>query len=153
MSRALLMKLGSWRDAFLYYAIPSNVRLGPEDCLQRETYLLLCDLVTSGAYRGVFFHPANEALGKSPRARHRTSLLISLGMISGLGDWGLMWTAPDGTSGRGFIELKAPGNYNMEDSQKRFREWCTEFNVPYAVCKTKEQFVAKLREWGAIPPT
>lgn len=68
----------------------------------------------------------------------------AMGLIPGSGDFVFVWP-----NGGGWIELKVSGG-SLSDNQKQFRDWCVATGNRYALCRTVDQVVEKLLEWGAL---
>lgn len=49
------------------------------------------------------------------------------------------------------VELKV-GRYKQTATQRDFERRCARIEVPYSVCRSLEEFEARLREWGLLKP-
>ena len=64
--------------------------------------------------------------------------------LAGVPDFAFHWKA-----GSGFIELKA-GTNSLSEAQKNFRDKCLEREIPFRVCRSLDQVITTLREWGVL---
>lgn len=104
--------------------------------------------------RGLFsFMVPNERGSGSTRQREiAAGQLMKMGLRPGVADWVFVWRdrVPPHHHGTciGFIELKA-GKNKQTASQRLFQEQAEAFGLKYAVCRSLEECVETLREWGA----
>jgi hypothetical protein len=92
----------------------------------------------------LFWHCPNGAkrhIGAAMRMK-------AMGMLAGVGDIELHWRTPEGTH-KGMIELKW-GDNAQTMPQKNFEQSWRFFGGQYAVCKSLEQVIDTLKQWGAI---
>lgn len=133
-------------------------RVQPEERLSIHFADQMRALTLDGKYQGVWFHAANE--GK----RHQITAVIikAMGMIAGTPDFVFM-----GPWGGGLIEFKSPEERGksaktgkpiiskaagkQSEYQAYFQLWCEHGKVAYALCRSVDEALAVLREWGAIP--
>ena len=64
--------------------------------------------------------------------------------LAGVPDFAFHWT-----DGSGFIELKA-GSNSLSPAQKNFRDKCVGLEIPFRVCRSLDQVITTLREWGVL---
>lgn len=142
--------------------VPWRAKVNPEE----KECIVFADrmrhLTVQGHYKGIWTHVCNE--GK----RHVLVALIlrAMGLIKGFPDYVFIWPDSDGHRAA-FIEFKAPERQRIDkkgkavkvaqteqtDYQRLFEKWAVSCGLPYAVCLTTDQALAKLKEWGAIPHT
>ena len=107
----------------------------PEERLQQAVvqYLVLaCSHV-------IWFHPPNGEVRSKPTGAR----LKKMGVLRGVPD--LVFVLPGGASA--FIELKAPGAY-LRPEQKDFRDRALVLGSKFALCRTLEEVISVLDEWG-----
>lgn len=107
----------------------------------------------------VAFHVPNERETKSGRIR-----MAAAGVLPGVADWVILAERyvpgvefSDGVGdtsgtivGQAYcVELKV-GRHKQTDAQRDFERRCEAIGVPYAVCRTLEEFEVTLREWGLV---
>lgn len=122
-----------------------RVKLGPEDriCIEFANRIRVAAL--EGRLRCVWTHVGNEVgggYGKSSEIRY--AIARALGFVTGTPDY--LFLAPDRAA---VIEFKSKDG-SLSENQKLFRSWCELSGVPHAVCRSAEDGVAKLREWGFL---
>lgn len=132
-------------DRILRKLSVKNFRLQPEEKLAVEFADTLRELTRSGLLRAVWTHPANEIAGrKSGLSAIRYTIAKRMGLIDGAADYLFMWE-----DGSGALEAKI-GSNKQQHNQLDFEWWCQQNGVNYAVFRTVEEGLAKLREWGAL---
>lgn len=95
---------------------------------------------TSGRYKGIWFHVANEGR----RSILTAIILRAMGLIPGVFDYFFA-----GRWGCGLIEVKIPDGV-VSPEQKDFQLWAEDHGVHTAICRTVCSFEGKLMEWGAL---
>jgi hypothetical protein len=117
--------------------------LKPEERLSVTFANELRAMTLTGDLRAVWFHPANELVGRTSSGA-RAALARAMGLIPGAGDFILL-----GDTRNLALEAKI-GKGNLSPSQEDFRLWCEATNVPYRVFRTVEEGVAAVREAGLL---
>ena len=124
---------------------------GPEDLLSIEVANFLRAATLEGRLLATWTHIPNEVAGVRTgdkvalrRATRAYSKAKSMGMITGVPDFVFVWA-----DGGGWIELKAESG-RLSPSQKDYKEWATATCSRYAVCRTLDDVVEKLLEWGVL---
>ncbi|MBB4212819.1 VRR-NUC domain-containing protein [Rhodothalassium salexigens DSM 2132] len=71
------------------------------------------------------------------------------GAMAGAPDILVLWAAPAGAAGVGWIEVKADRG-RLSDSQRRFARRMEHLGVPLAVCRSVADAEAALTDWGVV---
>lgn len=77
-------------------------------------------------------------------AQTRYAKAKAMGLITGSADYVFVWAG-----GGGWIELKSATG-SLSEHQRDFRDWCRATNSNHAVCRTLDEVVEKLIEWGVL---
>ena len=120
--------------------MPWGTRVKPEEqlCIQIADYLRAESI--TGCLRGVWGHVANE--GK--RHIKVACVMKAMGLIPGTPDYFFIWNG-----GGGVIEIKV-GKGRLSPNQVDYTAWCNHENVHHAVCRSLQEVIATLVEWGAL---
>jgi hypothetical protein len=109
----------------------------PEEILHRQ----VADYLRIVKPKALWFHCPNGArMSKAQAGIHK-----ALGMLAGVPD--LVFVCHGGRVA--FIELKAPKG-TLSDAQKTFKETAEALGCDYAVCRSVDQVMVALAEWGLI---
>ena len=119
-------------------------RLGPEDTLSVYVAGDLREWSLTGRLDGVWFHVANEVAGGSKNAALRYAIAKNMGMVPGTPDFAFL-----SNSGCVLIELKSKTGRQSEP-QKKFQAWCENQDVPYYLCRSREELEAALIKEGLL---
>jgi hypothetical protein len=119
-------------------------RTGAEDRLAIEVATELRVATLEGRLRATWTHVPHEVGGKGKGAMIRMALAKAMGLIKGSGDFVFVWP-----EGGGWIELKVQAG-RLSAHQSLFRDWCKGTGSRHAVCKTPQEVIDKLTEWGAL---
>ena len=119
-------------------------RAGPEDRLSIETAIFLRCMTIEKKLRATWTHIPHEVGGGGKLAAIRMALAKAMGLIKGSADFVFVW--PDGG---GWIELKTEKG-SLSPQQRDFRDWCVATGCRHAVCRTVEEVVQTLTEWGVL---
>lgn len=99
-------------------------------------------LKTLNQTEGIWIHIPNEISGnKNPIFG---SLLKKMGKLKGAPDYVFIWRKKVG-----FIEVKTEKG-KLSEYQKDFEGQCERLEIPYAMCRSVEECLAKLSEWGFL---
>ena len=120
----------------------------PEDALQIAT-ATYCRLALHPSV--IAIHVPNEGI-RSPAQGAKAK---AKGLLPGAPDWLILWPDHnpvdrdnDGLWPRvGVIELKA-GKNGLSDTQEVFRDRSIDIGCFWAVCRSLDEFMATLKEWG-----
>lgn len=113
--------------------------------LQESTAKYLRLLGPSGRrLKFIAFHVPNVG-GPGKSHRIRGAQMYAQGAMAGVADW--LFLVQGGLCCA--IELKV-GKGRLSSKQLDFQESCLELGVPYAVCRSLEDFQFQLKEWGLI---
>lgn len=123
---------------------PFRGRSGPEDQIAMAVANMLRAEALSGNLIGTFTHIPNEIGGGNSSSRVRYALAKAMGLISGAPDYVFAWPG-----GSGWIELKTKTG-TLNPNQRDFRQWCADTGVLFATCRSVNEVIATLREWGAL---
>lgn len=114
------------------------------------------DVMRACLREGAFaFHVPNER-----ESGFQRQILAAGGTMAGVADWIILAPTTFGARcshgclvaelGRAFaIELKA-GRNQQTSAQKGFEAMCGEAHVPYRVCRSIDEVLDALREWGLL---
>lgn len=119
-------------------------RMGEEDRLSVEVATMLRVASVEGRLVGTWTHVPHEVAARGKFAIVHMAKAKALGLIKGSSDFVFVW--PDGG---GWIELKTETG-SLSQAQRDFRDWCVATGSRHAVCKSCEQVVTKLLEWGVL---
>ena len=118
--------------------------------------------------KGLFsFMVPNERSGNRKQQAIAAGAMLRMGLRPGVADWVFVWLDTDAVDaskggrgvpadwiefdaiGIGFIELKA-GSNKQSDNQRTFQAEAEAFGLRYAVCRSLDECIETLTEWGAI---
>lgn len=77
-------------------------------------------------------------------AQSRYAKAKAMGLIAGSADYVFVWE-----NGGAWIELKSATG-SLSEAQRYFREWCRTTNSNHAVCRTLDEVVEKLMQFGVL---
>lgn len=101
----------------------------------------LVEFIRNNAIPGVLpFHVNNNGRNAIQGAR-----LKALGVVAGIAD--IVLLAPEGKVF--LLELKAKKG-RLSDSQKEIKEFCNDWNIPWAEAHDFQEAIHWLKEWGLI---
>ena len=112
-----------------------------EDALQMQVWSTLTQFGVTE--RAIVFHPPNG--GK--RNHREAGRMKAMGVVPGVPDLCFLWDDK-----RAFIELKV-GRNTLSPKQKIFRNKCREHGIPYEVCRTLDEVLDTVAEWGLLVRT
>ena len=139
---AQLMSLMNYR--------PFRGRIGPEDTLAIEVATWLRAMTLEGKLHATWTcipHEVGAVPQKSAKfnlAQTRYAKAKAMGLITGSADYVFVWP-----NGGGWIELKSATG-SLSSPQKDFRDWCRATGSNWAVCRTLDEVVENLLEWGVL---
>lgn len=123
---------------------PFKGRAGEEDRLAMEVANYLRAATLNGMLKATWTHIPHEVGGGGRLAAIRMALAKAMGLIKGSADYVFVWP-----QGGAWIELKAKSG-SLSPEQRDFQLWCETTGVRHAVCKSLEQVVEKLFQWGVL---
>jgi hypothetical protein len=114
-------------------------RLYPEESLQRT----IVQHLTLRAASGVVWYHCPNGVSSSARTGAR---MKAMGIVAGVSD--MVFLLPSGLSC--FMEVKAPKG-RLTPEQKVFRDRVEANGAQWAMVRTIDEALLKLKEWGIIP--
>jgi hypothetical protein len=72
------------------------------------------------------------------------------GLTAGLPDLMVIGRGVPGSCRVGFIELKRDGRSPLSAAQGEFASLCAKLDVPFTVCRGRDEPIACLEEWGVV---
>lgn len=103
----------------------------------------LVGLSILGRLKAIWFHPANEIIPSETGVGFGI-LLKMMGKIPGVSDLIFGWGG-----GMRCLEVKGPKG-SLSPSQKLFKKWCEEFEIPYKIVRSWKEAEETLKEWGIL---
>lgn len=140
------LRVPAWLFRLMRYnglspSLCANLR--PEERLSINFANELRAMALTGSLRAVWFHPANELIGRTSSGA-RAAVARAMGLIPGVGDFILM-----GDMRNLALEAKI-GKGKLSEGQSDFQMWCEATNVPYRIFRTVEEGIEHVRRAGMI---
>lgn len=119
-------------------------RMGEEDRISIEVATMLRVATLEGRLSATWTHIPHEVAARGKFANIHMAMAKALGLIKGSADFVFVWP-----EGGGWIELKTDTG-SLSPHQRDFRDWAIASGCRHAVCRSCEEVVTKLIEWGVL---